>query len=101
MECGGDELELDHYQDHDYSEYNTYFGQKLILCDFCELDFSSYDPTYFGFPLGKRLGLMDWEFIRNIRDKELRKDKFCPKCEHRLPFLNFILRCRLANTKTN
>src|SRR4028119_1295081 len=87
MECGADDFERDHYQSHDYTEYETYFGQRLILCDFCDVDFGSYDPTYFGFPKDRRLGLEEWNFIRDISDKELRPDKYCPECKHRLPFL--------------
>lgn len=73
MECGGDDFELDHYTEHHYKEYELYFGQRLILCDFCDVDFSSYDPTYFGFPRGRRIGLQDWNFVREIKDKELRR----------------------------
>lgn len=94
MECGADEFEQDHYKDHEYKEYELYFGQRLILCDFCDVDFGSYDPTYFGFPKGKRVGLEDWNFIKDVTDKELRKDKYCPNCNHRLAFLKFLDVCR-------
>lgn len=99
MECGSDDFEQDHYKEHDYAEYELYFGQRLILCDFCQVDFSSYDPTYFGFSLGTRLGLNDFQFIREITDVELRKDKCCPECGQRLPFLKFVEACRRANKK--
>ncbi len=97
MECGADNSELRHYKEHEYKEYELYFGQRLILCDFCEVDFSSSDPTYFGFPKEKQMNIDQWSFIRVIKDKELRKDKFCPACNHRLPFLNFVKVCRDKN----
>lgn len=99
MECGSDDSELDHYKEHDYKEYELYFGQRVILCDFCDVDFGSYDPEYFGFPKGTRLGLQDFQFIREISDKELRKEKCCPECGHSLPFLNFVDKCRRENEK--
>lgn len=100
MECGGDEFELDHYREHSYKEYEVYYGQRLVFCDFCEVDFGSYDPTYFGFPQGTRLGLDDWEFVKYVEDKELRKDKYCPNCQHRLPFLKFVDKCQQENKTT-
>lgn len=99
MQCGADEFELDHYKTHKYREYELYFGQRLILCDFCDVDFGSYDPTYFGFPKNRRVGFEDFIFIKDIEDKELRKDKFCPQCCNRLPFLKFIDTCRKENGK--
>jgi hypothetical protein len=97
MECGGNETELNHYQEHQYNEYELYFQQRLVLCGFCAVDFSSFDPTFFGFEKGKRLGLQDFSFVREVRNKELRLDKFCPSCNYRLPFLNFMLKCRKEN----
>lgn len=97
MECGSDEFELDHYKEHSYNEYELYFGIRLILCDFCDVDFGSYNPTHFGFTKGTKIGYEDFKFVREINDKELKLDKYCPKCEHRLPFLKFIEQCRLIN----
>ena len=90
MSCGSDKSELDHYEAHIYCEYELYFGQRLILCNFCDVDFSSYNPTHFGFDSGKRLGLTDFAFVRDISDKSLLLDQYCPTCNLRLPFLNFI-----------
>ena len=97
MECGGDEMELDHYQEHNYREYEVYFNQKIILCEFCDVDFGSYDPAHFGFEKGKRVGHKDFNFVKDITEKQLRLDKFCTNCKHRLPFLNFINKCRTEN----
>lgn len=53
---------------------------------FCDVDFGSYDPTFLGFPKGKRVGLEDWNFVNDIMDKALSRDKYCPNCNHRLAF---------------
>ena len=90
MECGGDEMELDHYQKHQYREYKLSFEQRLVLCDFCDVDFGSFDPTYFGFPTGQKVGLEHFNFVRDVRDNSLRKDKYCPSCQYRLSFLKFM-----------
>lgn len=97
MECGSDEFELDHYKEHSYNEYELYFGIRLILCDYCDVDFGSYDPTHLGFSKGTKIGYEDFKFVREIKDKELKLDKYCLKCEHRLPFLKFIEQCRIIN----
>ncbi|MBX2842903.1 MAG: hypothetical protein KTR26_14125 [Flammeovirgaceae bacterium] len=99
MECGGDDFEQDHYKEHKYAEYELYFGQRLILCNFCDVDFGSFDPTYFGFPPGTKVGIGDFHFIREISDKELRKDKYCPECGYRLSFLKFVETCKRENEK--
>lgn len=97
MECGGDEIELDHYQEHTYREFEAYFKQKLILCDFCDVDFGSYNPAHFGFKKGKKINYTDFNFVKEITDKSLRLDAFCPSCNHSLGFLNFISICRSEN----
>lgn len=97
MECGGIKTELDHYEKHNYREYEAYFGQRIILCNFCDVDFSSFDPTYFGFKKNKKISFTDFSFVKDINDKQLRIDMFCPNCNYRLPFLNFIHKCRMEN----
>jgi len=99
MNCGGNNEEPSHYRTHKFTEYEVYFDQRLILCDFCDVDFSSYDATYFGFKTGKRIGLNDFNFVKEITNKELYFDHFCPKCLHRKPFLEFIKKCRIENEK--
>jgi len=97
MECGGDSFEMDHYEEHMYKKYELYFGMRLVLCDFCDVDFGSYDPTFFGFPANKRVGWEDFKFIKDIHDKSLARDKYCPHCKLRLPFLQFVTKCRVQN----
>ena len=52
-DCGHDPEELVHLAEgrHTYDEIET-LGARAVLCDFCQSDFSSYDPTYFGLPGG-------------------------------------------------
>jgi hypothetical protein len=54
---------------------------------------ASYDPTYFGRPLGAPVG-RDMQLVRAIRDPRPTIDKFCPACERRLAFLRFVKQAR-------
>jgi len=99
MDCGGIEEELGHYKEHHYREYELYFNQRLVLCNFCDVDFGSYDTSYFGFLKSKQIGFQDFKLIREINDKELRKGKFCPDCHRGLIFLKFVQHCREENQK--
>ncbi|MFK7948986.1 MAG: hypothetical protein AB8G11_15445 [Saprospiraceae bacterium] len=94
MDCGGNDKELDHYKEHIYTEYEIINNQRLTLCNFCAVDFGSYSPTTFG--LKKRIGFENFNFVKSV-GKSLRLDKYCPECNHRLPFLNFVMACRLKN----
>ena len=98
-ECEATGFELNHYQEHKYHEYVLYHGLRLVLCDFCDVDFGSYDPTYFGFEKGKRIGYQDFEMVREITSVKMVKGKYCPECNHNLPFLKFVNKCRIANGK--
>jgi hypothetical protein len=78
---------------HTYDEVET-LGARIVLCDFCQSDFSSFDPTYFGRPTGTPLGRPHIRFMRTIRDPRPSVDKFCPQCEQRLAFLRFVVQTR-------
>jgi len=99
MDCGDDPKEITDLlkNSHTYSEFEVSPGLRLILCNFCEADFSSYDPTYFGLPLGTKMGIGKMIFIRNIEDPKIIKDFVCPTCNHRLAFLDFMVRFRENN----
>ena len=98
-ECGADDVELDHYKEHTYHEYVLYHEIRLVLCDFCDVDFASYNPTYFGFEKGRRIGYQDFKFVRKITDIKVVHGKYCPECNNTLPFLKFVRDCRIANGK--
>jgi len=67
MDCGGDDFEMDHYLEHDYNEYEIYSGQRLVLCNFCDVDFGSYRGNYFGFKGNKKLGFEHFNLIKKDR----------------------------------
>lgn len=55
-ECGGDPEEIEHFRlgKHTYQRFEVFAGLELTLCNFCMVDFGSYDPTFFGLPRGSR-----------------------------------------------
>ena len=93
-DCGHDPDELRQLAagEHDYAEVEV-LGARTVLCDFCQADFSSYDPTYFGRPLGTPVG-REMQLVRVIRDPQPGVDKFCPTCQRRLAFLRFVAQAR-------
>jgi hypothetical protein len=93
-DCGHDPDELRQLADgeHTYDEV-TVLGVKAVLCDFCQVDFSSYAPTYFGRPLGRPVG-GDMQLVRGVQDPRPAIDKFCPVCQRRLAFLRFVVEAR-------
>ena len=95
FECGADAGELEELAagEHTYAELLA-LGEPLVLCDFCQADFTSYDPAYFNRPRGTKLGLGEFQFVRELRDPAPGKDKFCPRCNHRLAFLRFLVGVR-------
>ncbi len=97
MDCGHDPTEVEHARTgrHTFAVYRIFGDLSLVLCDFCHVDFSSYDPTYFGLPRRTRIGLGErgWQFIRDV-PSTVTKDKCCAACAHRLPFLEFVLHAR-------
>ena len=94
-DCGHDPEELVHLAEgrHTYDEVET-LGARAVLCDFCQSDFSSYDPTYFGRPARTPLGRPYMQLVRAVRDPRPALDKFCPQCQHRLAFLRFVAQAR-------
>ena len=97
MDCGHDPAEVEQARagKHSYAECQVFGGLSVVLCDFCQVDFSSYDPTYFGLPRGARVGLGErgLQFIRDV-PPTITKDKYCATCAHRLAFLEFVLNAR-------
>jgi hypothetical protein len=97
MDCGHDPVEIEHARagKHTYADYRIFGDLSLVLCNFCEADFTSYDPAFFGLPRGTHLGpgARDWQFIRDV-PVAVTKDKCCAACGHRLPFLEFVMQAR-------
>ena len=97
FDCGDDPHELDELRrgEHTYRWYRIY-GQRIVLCDFCDADFASYDPKYFG----KQPGHGWWaefEPLERVEDPQPTKDGYCPSCHRRLAFLRFLRSAREHN----
>lgn len=97
MDCGPTEAGINELATSRYTQYAVYLDQRLVLCDFCAVDFGSYNPMYFGFQNDKKLDLHVFNFIGVVKEPALHFDKVCPECAKRLVFLNFVAACRLAN----
>src|SRR5215472_3864987 len=93
-DCGGDPAERVHLADgrHHYAEFSV-FNESIVLCDFCRVDFCSYEPTYFGQSAASRPG-RELVLIRDVLFPQPTKDKYCPNCGRRLAFLRFLARVR-------
>jgi len=105
MDCGFAPQEIEHARTgvHTYAEYRIFGELSLVLCNFCQVDFSSYDPMYFGLPRGTRVGLESrhgWQFVQEVQPV-ITKDKCCVQCRHGLPFLQFVARARELHRKNN
>ena len=100
-DCGGDPTEIEHFRrgKHTYSEYEVFPGLKLVLCNFCDVDFGSYDPTFFGLPAQIHIGYGKMRQLRTLDSPTIEKDKYCPSCKRRLAFLRFVSQARDANAK--
>jgi hypothetical protein len=98
-DCGDDPKELDDFRAgiHVYREWIIYNDLRLVLCDFCDVDFGSYIPSYFGFKNGKRLSLTDFAFVRDMHNPVIEKDNYCTECRKRLKFLKFLAAIREMN----
>ena len=99
FDCGDDPRELEELANgtHTYAEVLA-FGVPIVLCDFCDADFSSYDPAYFNRASGTTLGLREFVFIRQVADPAPAKDKYCPTCHRRLAFLRFLAAVRATGS---
>ncbi len=99
FDCGHAESELRDLAagEHEYHRYRV-FGQEIVLCDFCDVDFDSYYPSYFGLP-GDTPGAANYhlQLVARIDDPQPVTDLVCVSCNHRLAFLQFLAAVRRAN----
>ncbi len=93
-DCGADPAELGHLAEgrHKYAEFLV-FNTAIVLCDFCQVDFGSYAPDFFGQSHRVRYG-KGVTFLRDVLDPHPTKDKYCPNCGRRLAFLRFLAAVR-------
>jgi len=96
-DCGHAEGELKELKEN-YHEYHVFkvFGQEIVLCDFCDADFGSYYPDYFGLP-GEYPQDYPMELLHKLEKPEIEKDLYCSECKHRKDFLEFLENARKAN----
>ena len=96
FDCGDDPRELEELANgtHTYAEVLA-FGVPIVLCDFCDADFSSYDPAYFNRASGTTLGLREFVFIRQVADPAPAKTSTAQRATGVSRFFGFSLRCAL------
>jgi len=94
--CGACPGEIDHFREgkHRYAEYEVFPGLQVVLCNICDIEFSQYDPVYFGLPPKTRVGFPKMRLVRKISAPVVERDKYCPSCRYRLAFLRFVQRAR-------
>ncbi len=97
MECGHLDEELEHFHSHTFSEMRIFGELSLILCNFCQVDFGSFNPEFCGLPRNTKIGFKNMKFVRLIENVLIKKDKYCPECHHRIQFLNFVCQARELN----
>ena len=97
-ECGHETRELDEYR-QGYHKYNLFsiWDEELVLCDFCDADFDSYYPEYFGLKKDVHIEY-PLKFVSEVEKPALSIDLYCPTCKHRLVFLEFIAKVRRKNS---
>jgi len=100
-ECGALPQEIEHFAGgkHSYAEYEVFPPLKLTLCNFCDVDFDSRDPTFFGLPRNARIGYQYMRLVQTVREPMLSRDKFCPACDLRLSFLRFVHQARQQHAR--
>lgn len=99
MDCGHRPEEIEHTLAgrHTFTERRIFGNLTLVLCDFCEVDFGSYDPAFFGLPRTAGIGFDKMDLVRTIDTISIGKDKYCPQCDYRLAFLEFVDKVRRMN----
>ena len=104
MDCGNLPEELQHFHDgiHTYAEYRIFGSLSLVLCNFCFVDFGSYDPTHFGLPPRPRISISRFELVRDLYPPPERTyDYVCPDCGRRLAYLEFLVAARQLHEPGN
>jgi hypothetical protein len=96
MECGHRPEEIDHTLAgvHTFVERQIFGSLTLVQCDVCHADFDSYDSRFFGLPSQTVLKSNDMPVVRQISTIVIDRDKYCPQCDYRLSFLDFVSKAR-------
>jgi protein-arginine kinase activator protein McsA len=84
-----------------YSIYRAFEKYEVNLCGLCTLEFSSYNPEFFGFSKNKIIHPDNVQFLESIEPSTIEKDKYCKNCDMRLAYLLFIQTVRALNKEVN
>ena len=80
-ECGHLAQEIEHALagKHTYAEMRVFGDLSVVLCNFCQADFGSFHPEFFGLPPNAKshIGYEHMQFVRGV-DVFIGKDKYCP-----------------------
>ena len=96
QECGHLPEEIEHALSgkHTYAEMRIFGNLNLILCDFCQVDFGSFQPEYFGLPHDANIDYGKMQLVREVPEIFIGQDKSCPQCNLRLKFVKFVIAAR-------
>jgi hypothetical protein len=101
-DCGHAEQELIELAEgeHEYNELLAFGRHKIILCDFCDADFASYSPSWFGKAGDGTIGRV-LELVRPIDPSSYPfVDGYCEACGKRLAYLKFLADVRKSFRST-
>ena len=82
-----------------YSNYRAFEEIEIILCNLCTFDFSSVNPEFFGLENNKTIFPSNFQFLTEVENPEIGKDKYCSSCNMRLAYLLFVKQIRELNTE--
>jgi hypothetical protein len=81
-----------------FASYRAFEKIEVNLCNICTLEFTSFDPVFFGFSKDKKMWPDNFQLLEFIEKPQIEKDKFCKSCNMRFAFINFTLKLREANS---
>jgi hypothetical protein len=100
-DCGANPDELEHFRQgiHTYTVYRVFQELELTLCNFCSVDFGSYNSEFFDLPKETRIDFTKMQLVRSIDKPVLQKDKLCFDCGLRLTLARFVSEVRGRQTQ--
>jgi hypothetical protein len=95
-DCGAKPEELEHFRQglHTYAVYRVFQDLELTLCNFCDVDFGSYNPEFFGLHKKSQIGYDKMSLVRRVDQPAVQLGKVCTQCGLRLTFARFVAQAR-------
>jgi hypothetical protein len=95
-DCGAKPEELEHLRQglHSYAVYRIFQDLELTLCDFCHVDFGSYNPEFFGLQKQSQIRFGKMSLVRTVDRPAAQLGKACTQCGLRLTFAKFVVQAR-------